>query len=757
MKFLKLKLLAALFLLGIAYSQLVTVASASTEGKKSLVIMLDGLRADGIINASTPAMDSLIDGTFGSGYQGSFAYYAQTIQDAPTSSAYNHASIMTGVGGQHGVNSNNAAGFQNVDYNVYPTYLTTLESAESGLNTVFLATWSEDFAMVTGADYEKDSDDVGNVANLIDIIGGTYSDASGTNNTSWVAGTDVDAIALFLDDIDAAGHANGFNADIPAYIAEIEAVDAQIGQILAAIEARPGFANEDWQIVITTDHGGDDGGHGAQLPNQETIPFIVAGKAASQGLLAGTVINFDAAATVIAHVLGNAAIPVHYEGVPQSSFVTAPPPTDLTDSLFLYLPFDGDFLDASGNGNNASIGAGSDHDPIAHSSGGLIGGHVEINDLGGGVTDASYLTLGNPADLEFGTDTDFTITTWFRAQADQSGDPVILGNKDWVSGLNVGVLLLADEGNGDDFGFNISDGTRRRDVESVDYSFNQWWFQAATVDRDGNAIMFVGSHTGELFVISDFADDLGDLSSPLPWNIGQDGLGTYAHNLDGDIDEMAVWRRTLTLGEIQQIYNGGAGIDLGDLLSGNNTPPTAGFTYSATNLTVDFTDTSTDSDGTIASWSWEFGDGNSSTAQNPTHVYAAEGTYTVSLAVSDNDSASDTVTTSVMVTAPNVAPPAAPTNLALTVHASGKGKNKVITGVDLTWADNSNNEDGFKIERCEETGRGKNKSCPWSEIAVLPNPDVSSYSDSPGNGTFKYRVGAYNSEGDSAYSNAKKT
>ena len=56
--------------------------------------------------------------------------------------------------------------------------------------------------------------------------------------------------------------------------------------------------------------------------------------------------------------------------------------------------------------------------------------------------------------------------------------------------------------------------------------------------------------------MSDYADDLGDLDSPLPWNIGQDGTGAYPFNYDGDIDEMAIWRRPLTLDELRQVYAG---------------------------------------------------------------------------------------------------------------------------------------------------------------------------------------------------------
>jgi PKD repeat protein len=80
-----------------------------------------------------------------------------------------------------------------------------------------------------------------------------------------------------------------------------------------------------------------------------------------------------------------------------------------------------------------------------------------------------------------------------------------------------------------------------------------------------------------------------------------------------------------------------------------NYPPTADFSYSTSGLTVDFTDQSTDSDGTVVAWSWDFGDGNTSTQQNPTHTYASANTYTVTLTVTDDDSATDSVSKSVTV------------------------------------------------------------------------------------------------------------
>jgi subtilisin family serine protease len=94
------------------------------------------------------------------------------------------------------------------------------------------------------------------------------------------------------------------------------------------------------------------------------------------------------------------------------------------------------------------------------------------------------------------------------------------------------------------------------------------------------------------------------------------------------------------------LYTGFIGAGSG---GGGNTPPTASFTSSCSSLTCTFTDGSTDTDGTIASRSWNFGDGTTSTATSPSHTYAAAGTYTVTETVTDNGGASNTATRSVTV------------------------------------------------------------------------------------------------------------
>ena len=81
-----------------------------------------------------------------------------------------------------------------------------------------------------------------------------------------------------------------------------------------------------------------------------------------------------------------------------------------------------------------------------------------------------------------------------------------------------------------------------------------------------------------------------------------------------------------------------------------NQAPNAAFSSSCTNLDCNFTDQSTDNDGSIASRLWDFGDGTSSNAQNPAHSYAAAGTFAVNLTVTDNDGDSDSTSKNVAVT-----------------------------------------------------------------------------------------------------------
>jgi PKD repeat protein len=125
-----------------------------------------------------------------------------------------------------------------------------------------------------------------------------------------------------------------------------------------------------------------------------------------------------------------------------------------------------------------------------------------------------------------------------------------------------------------------------------------------------------------------------------------------------------------------------------------NTAPSAEFSSNCTDLSCDFTDASSDSDGNIVSRSWDFGDGNGATAQNPSHSYAAAGTYTVTLTVTDDDGATDSASQPVTVTAPAAnQPPTADFGLS-------------CTDLDCSFTDASSDNDGSIVSRRWDFGDG---------------------------------------------------
>lgn len=81
-----------------------------------------------------------------------------------------------------------------------------------------------------------------------------------------------------------------------------------------------------------------------------------------------------------------------------------------------------------------------------------------------------------------------------------------------------------------------------------------------------------------------------------------------------------------------------------------NQSPTASFGSGSSGLAASFDASgSSDPDGSVASYAWDFGDGSTGTGATATHTYAAAGTYSVKLTVTDNSGATGSVTKSVTV------------------------------------------------------------------------------------------------------------
>lgn len=129
-----------------------------------------------------------------------------------------------------------------------------------------------------------------------------------------------------------------------------------------------------------------------------------------------------------------------------------------------------------------------------------------------------------------------------------------------------------------------------------------------------------------------------------------------------------------------------------------NALPVASFSRSISGLTVNFADTSTDSDGTISSRAWSFGDGSSSTSTNPSKTFASAGTYNVSLTVTDNAGGKATTSQSVTVSA-------TPSNSLPVANFS-----KSISGMTVSFTDTSTDADGTISTRLWNFGDGTTSS-----------------------------------------------
>jgi PKD repeat protein len=149
------------------------------------------------------------------------------------------------------------------------------------------------------------------------------------------------------------------------------------------------------------------------------------------------------------------------------------------------------------------------------------------------------------------------------------------------------------------------------------------------------------------------------------WSFGDNGTSTApdpSHTYPGT----GSYSVTLTVTDNQNATS--APVTKTVAVTAPNQPPIAGFNPSCSGLACSFTSTSSDPDGSISAYSWNFGDGGTSPAQNPSHTYASGGTYTVRLTVTDNRGATNSTSRNVSVTAPNRPPTvnAGPDETALT-------------------------------------------------------------------------------------------
>lgn len=252
---------------------------------KILIIGVDGCRPDALLAANTPHLDKLIA-------TGAFADQAQCLPDRPTVgdsiSGPGWSSILTGVWAEkHGVTDNR---FADKHYDQHPHFFQYVKQHNPEAITASVVSWRP-------------------IAEHIVSAAALNAKGRGDDDTTDQAVTlltekDVDALFVHLDDVDHAGHASGYGPQSPEYVKAIEQADQRIGRLIEAMHARPTFAKENWLILVTTDHGGRDKGHGggADDPLKRTVFVLVSGPAAEIGRMDQPIYIVDVPVTALAHL-----------------------------------------------------------------------------------------------------------------------------------------------------------------------------------------------------------------------------------------------------------------------------------------------------------------------------------------------------------------------------------------------------------------------------------------------------------------------
>jgi predicted AlkP superfamily pyrophosphatase or phosphodiesterase len=250
--------------------------------KKVLFVIVDGIPADVIENATIPNIKKIVQiGKYKRAYiGGDNGTYTETV----TVSAPGYMNLLTGTwGNKHNVSDNEV---ENPNYN-YKNIFRLVKEQQPDKKIGIFSTWTDNRVKLIGEglseagniifDYKFDGYEL-NLTNYSNDTLDLYIrdiDQRVTNETSKCIKNDAPDLSwVYLQYTDDVGH---FYGDSEQFNQAITSIDQQIGQIYEAIEYRMKYHKEDWLIVITTDHGRDPftgKEHGEQSERERTTWIV---------------------------------------------------------------------------------------------------------------------------------------------------------------------------------------------------------------------------------------------------------------------------------------------------------------------------------------------------------------------------------------------------------------------------------------------------------------------------------------------------
>tara|TARA_B110001454_G_C12702352_1_gene427130 strand:+ start:110 stop:1891 length:1782 start_codon:yes stop_codon:yes gene_type:complete len=254
--------------------------SCEYQTRHVLMVLVDGWRPDSIAVGYTPTIDSMLPES---------AYSMAARVEDTTISGSGHSSFLTGVHrDKHNVNGNN---FDDHNYEQYPYWFRLLRDSVPDTHRSAYHNWPSmsnaalDDSVCSGCgDYFQ-----GNDQTIVDEL------------ILDLASKQMNAATLVLDIMDAYGHSTGFNSSNSDYMAGMNQTDLWLGEIMDAIKARSNYQNEEWMVIISSDHAGTDRGHGYNIPEHRNVPLIIWG-AESMGEIWPHPDAVDAVPTALHHL-----------------------------------------------------------------------------------------------------------------------------------------------------------------------------------------------------------------------------------------------------------------------------------------------------------------------------------------------------------------------------------------------------------------------------------------------------------------------
>lgn len=295
----------------------------------------------------------------------------------------------------------------------------------------------------------------------------------------------------------------------------------------------------------------------------------------------------------------------------------------------------------------------TDDDPTLYWRLDETGGTSTAVDANGGGIDGTYyngVVQGVPSDVvagngaaqfdgsddlvssntNFNNPTVYSIEAWFKTTSTRGGKIVGFGRaQTGSSGSYDRHVYMSADGR---LNFGAYNGNTNVATSAASYNDGTWHYVVATMGANGQMLYVDGALVGT-------HPNTQSESYVGFWRVGGDNSWSGDPYFSGSIDEVAIYSKALSADRVLAHYRS----------SSVNKRPVPEFEATATSWKLHLDASASSDDGSIAGYAWDFGDGASGSGQVVDHTYAADGTYSVKLTVTDNQGLTATLTKSVTV------------------------------------------------------------------------------------------------------------